>query len=762
MSQPSTSEEAGSQEDQPLVHPWPYLEEFFEIVGSKNNSFRMRCKLCQPKYHELMAFKNSPSNLKKHIQKKHPTHLQRYTELTSAAMKRKSSTEVSPAPLPKQAKLWEARRVSQASVDKAILKFIVEGLHPPHIVKQPRFIELVQHLQPNTNVMTRNTVVNKVMKASTDMKIKLKAALNEVEFIATTTDCWTAHRCGFIGVTAHWFNPQTMDRSCAALACKRLKGSHTFFALASTLNEIHTDFGIREKIVRTTTDNGSNFLKAFRIYGQSDENNNLEPVGEVDDDGQDVDEEDGSEDVEFVDAGALLDEDDYLEYQLPKHHRCACHLLNLVSTVDASKADVNPLLQLLSGPGSPLTTSGSDSEVSTSHLQTTIAMATPATLLRPQPLRITASNQWLRDNQQDRSCDEEGGAFSPEQLSPFSREGRLSSFSRVPSRVSAHSQPPSETQPHVCTCHSEAILALQSEVAHLRKELEERLSHLPHYSRQMAQLSQVPLAQAQAQASSRPKQEKRPRTRPRAQHRPSSSRGTKSNPGSLKVDDWISSDMDRSKSKDSRSSDISGSVQKSLSSTSGFLSPQRKSQISSPTGERQWSPELPFSSSTRDDSLRQAHYTSYLPPDEGEKEMYVKNRELTFSTQPFIKPLLQVNYTSSCSLPASFKVLEGQSSVTPYQRRRSTQSDSALLPSDGYFQRASVPSPRSRGPRTKHRTSKDEDISRTLDKAIEAARSMKRTTERMAQSLSADLAKAELQRKLNGLHPSEKRTSTEP
>lgn len=108
--------------------------------------------------------------------------------------------------------------MSQASVDKAILKFIVEGLHPPHIVKQPRFIELVQHLQPNTNVMTRNTVVNKVTKASTDMKIKLKTALNEVEFIATTTDCWTAHRRGFIGVTAHWFNPQTMERSCAALA----------------------------------------------------------------------------------------------------------------------------------------------------------------------------------------------------------------------------------------------------------------------------------------------------------------------------------------------------------------------------------------------------------------------------------------------------------------------------------------------------------------------------------------------------------------
>lgn len=243
--------------------------------------------------------------------------------------------------------------MSQASVDKAILKFIVEGLHTPHIVNEPRFIELVQHLQPNTNVMTRNTVVNRVMKASTDMKIKLKAVLNEVEFIATTTDCWTAHRRGFIGVTAHWFNPQTMERSCAALACKHLKGSHTFSALACTLNEIHTEFGIREKIVRTTTDNGSNFLKAFRIYGQTDGNNNPDPVGEGDgeevhDDAQDDDDEDGSEDVGFIDAGALLDEDDYVEYQLPKHHRCACHLLNLVSTVDASKAEINPLYRRVS------------------------------------------------------------------------------------------------------------------------------------------------------------------------------------------------------------------------------------------------------------------------------------------------------------------------------------------------------------------------------------------------------------------------------
>lgn len=60
--------------------------------------------------------------------------------------------------------------MSQANVDKEVLNLVVQGLLPPHIVQQQGFINLVQHLQSNTNVMTRSTVVNKVTKASAEMK----------------------------------------------------------------------------------------------------------------------------------------------------------------------------------------------------------------------------------------------------------------------------------------------------------------------------------------------------------------------------------------------------------------------------------------------------------------------------------------------------------------------------------------------------------------------------------------------------------------
>ena len=45
------------REDETAVqeHPWPYLEELFEFVGAKNNSWRMCCVLCKPKVHEVLA-----------------------------------------------------------------------------------------------------------------------------------------------------------------------------------------------------------------------------------------------------------------------------------------------------------------------------------------------------------------------------------------------------------------------------------------------------------------------------------------------------------------------------------------------------------------------------------------------------------------------------------------------------------------------------------------------------------------------------------
>lgn len=232
------------------------------------------------------------------------------------------------------------KRVPQGTVDKLVLNFICEGLQPFAVVDQPSFKELVTTLQPQAKVISRTTVRARIGNAADQLKKTMIAELDKVKFVATTTDCWSAHQKSYLGVTCHWIEEKSLERRSAALACKRLRGSHTFDMLAGALDDIHCQYKIRGKVVRTTTDSGSNFIKAFHVFGAQPQN---------DDEVEEDEEPDAFHHVEYLDASAILDEDSGLEYQLPPHQRCACHLLNLVATTDAALADgVNDTYKRLS------------------------------------------------------------------------------------------------------------------------------------------------------------------------------------------------------------------------------------------------------------------------------------------------------------------------------------------------------------------------------------------------------------------------------
>jgi len=69
-----------------------------------------------------------------------------------------------------------------------------------------------------------------------------------------------------MGVTCHWIDACAFERSSVALACRPFVGSHTCDGVAQLIYVIHYDLGLtHDKIVATTSDNGSNFVKAFRV-----------------------------------------------------------------------------------------------------------------------------------------------------------------------------------------------------------------------------------------------------------------------------------------------------------------------------------------------------------------------------------------------------------------------------------------------------------------------------------------------------------------
>lgn len=179
--------------------------------------------------------------------------------------------------------------------------------------------------------------------------LKYLRILEDVPWVATTADCWTGHHNSYLGSTVHWLDPETRERKQAVLACMRLKGSHTFNVLAHALSEIHSKFQLQDKVRRTTTDNGSNFVKAFVHFGED-----AEVLPEVVPDDGELLEDDPVDFVELVqDPDTIEVQPEVIEIEeifemgaagggqqniLPAHMRCAAHTLNLVATTDASAA----------------------------------------------------------------------------------------------------------------------------------------------------------------------------------------------------------------------------------------------------------------------------------------------------------------------------------------------------------------------------------------------------------------------------------------
>ncbi|CAI5646499.1 uncharacterized protein LOC109202921 [Oreochromis niloticus] len=237
-----------------------------------------------------------------------------------------------------------SRRITQATFDKLLLTFVCEANQPFSIVETSSFKTMMEtsvYSNDKENIVLKNTTHCEEHEKHNHQKTEHR------ELCCYHNRLLAARQHSYLGVTCHWIDDISLERHSAALACRPLKGSHTFDLLAAALEEIHSEYHIREKMSRMTTDSGSNFLKAFRLYGEGkgeETTNWQEDGGAILDDA----EEHSELEVEYQDVFAVLDDNTGLEYQLPRHQKCACHLLNLISTVDASAAEANDTYKRLS------------------------------------------------------------------------------------------------------------------------------------------------------------------------------------------------------------------------------------------------------------------------------------------------------------------------------------------------------------------------------------------------------------------------------
>ncbi|XP_054711079.1 uncharacterized protein LOC129220674 [Uloborus diversus] len=306
-----------------------------ESTGNKIAALCMKCP--RDVLTKVKGYHNCTSNFLGHLKRKHGQECieeyKTYSKKQRSEVREKNDTIVKI----KTGKTNKSNEntITQEQFDENILKYFIHSMIPLRAVEDPYFSKMFMDLkisEMGLTVMSRRTLGRRIGKHYETQVAKIKLELQEVPYVCTTIDIWSSKKRSFIGVTAHWIT-NDLRRVSVALACQRFKGVHSYDRLSDIIKEINGDFGLNtNKIVASVTDNGSNFVKAFKIFGVKLTNINI--TDEVVLDSQPT-EAFSESDVEDEESSNL--EDSEHNYFLPTHLRCSAHTLSLCATTDANK-----------------------------------------------------------------------------------------------------------------------------------------------------------------------------------------------------------------------------------------------------------------------------------------------------------------------------------------------------------------------------------------------------------------------------------------
>ncbi len=327
----------GGSTTQDAKDPWPYLQEYLTFVSSKPSkdkyrNLEYRCTLCKSL---VKANSSSRSNLARHFRRQHPSKLKAFEKLletTKATNQRRLENINQPSVSRYLQREGDPRSVTQATIDNKVLNFIINSSQAFTIVRDEAFQDLIKTLQPRKTVMTYQTFKTRMKEKFEAMLSRVQTELEEANHVCATADIWSDARRSFFGMTAHTL--QVVDgsvrRKSYALACKRIKGTHSYDIVAQALMDIMESYNIQYKVSGIVTDNGSNFCKAFKIFSQ--ESTAAEDVNPLP-------QEEEEEELQFTDLSSILDDcSEANDLLLPPHFRCAAHTLSLVATKDSEAA----------------------------------------------------------------------------------------------------------------------------------------------------------------------------------------------------------------------------------------------------------------------------------------------------------------------------------------------------------------------------------------------------------------------------------------
>jgi hypothetical protein len=149
-------------------------------------------------------------------------------------------------------------------------KFFIKDIVPAHLTDSPAMRNFLRSLNPNFKVPSRRKLSRDIAQLGDEAKAILTSKLEKVNHVAITADSWSAHNRSFLGMTVHWCDGETLKREKAVLGIKEIIVQQTGDYLAKAMMDLLHEFGLASKAVSITTDNGANYIAAFKILLSGD------------------------------------------------------------------------------------------------------------------------------------------------------------------------------------------------------------------------------------------------------------------------------------------------------------------------------------------------------------------------------------------------------------------------------------------------------------------------------------------------------------
>lgn len=299
--------------------------QFFEVITSTGNKIAASCKMCKSII-KGSTFCNS--NFKTHLKRKHGEEcLEEYNAYKKKGCKKTKSSAVTSA-----VSLTSTKPnliYQQTEFDRHVVKYFIDSMISLRCIENKYFIDIINNLKDSNSllkIMSRRSLGRKIQEYFNEQCEEIKEQLDKTKYVATTIDIWSGRQRSFLGITAHWIETSTFRRASRALACRRFSGTHSSNRIYDMIMEIYEKFNLTtSKVVATTTDNASNFVKAFKDQ-QAETDMTSDCTSETDE-----------EEYEFKENPINTDDLFIHINNPPLHIRCAAHTFNLCVTADVKK-----------------------------------------------------------------------------------------------------------------------------------------------------------------------------------------------------------------------------------------------------------------------------------------------------------------------------------------------------------------------------------------------------------------------------------------